>query len=63
MIHFVSRASVKIKDSFYTFEYGEDRELEDSDNKEAEIKKLCDDCNAVIDSQIEEIVAVALLRR
>ena len=52
----ISRASVKIKDSFYTVEYGEERSLEDGDNIEEEREKLWDTCNGEIDRQLEDIV-------
>jgi hypothetical protein len=55
-IHFISRASVKIKDSFYTFEYGEDREIEDGDDLEQEKQNLIADCNQVVDDQIQEVI-------
>lgn len=54
-IHFISRASVKIGDSFFTVEYGEDRELSPEDNYEEEVQHLMDDCNANVDNQILEI--------
>lgn len=54
-IHFISRASVKIGDSFFTVEYGEDRELSKDDNYEEEVQKLIDTCNANVDNQILEI--------
>lgn len=54
-IHFISRASVKINDSFFTVEYGEDRELDQSDNYQEEVTRLIDDCNAIVDNQILEI--------
>lgn len=54
-IHFTSRASVKINDSFFTVEYGEDRALDPSDNYQEEVQRLIDDCNAQVDNQILEI--------
>lgn len=54
-ISYRSRASVKIRDSFYTFEYGEDREIEDGDDIIAEREKLENECNLEIDNQIIEI--------
>ena len=54
-IHFISRASVKINDSFFTVEYGEDRELGPEDNYEEEVQKLMDTCNANVDNQILDI--------
>lgn len=55
-IHFASRASVKIRDSYYTFEYSEDREIEDGDDLEQEKQNLIADCNKVVDEQIQEVV-------
>ena len=57
-IHAVSRASVKIGDSFYTFEYGEDCEVPDemtADELVEAKQKLWDKCNAEVDGQISEI--------
>lgn len=51
-----SRASVKIKDNFYTIEYGEERTLDPEDNIEEERKMLWDDCNGEVDTQVEEIL-------
>lgn len=56
VIKAISRASVKIRDSFYTVEYGEERMIEDGDNIEEERKKLWDSCNYEIDNQLEDIV-------
>ena len=55
-IHFASRASVKIRDSYYTFEYSEDREIEDGDDLEQEKQNLIVDCNKGVDDQIQEVV-------
>lgn len=58
MIHAISRASVKIGDSFYTFEYGEDREVPpdfDMNKLDEEKKALWEDCNNQVDEQIAEI--------
>lgn len=52
----ISRASVKIKDSFYTVEYGEERTLDDTDNVDEEREKLWIACNGEIDRQLEDIV-------
>lgn len=54
-IHFISRASVKIGDSFFTVEYGEDRELQDGDNYDEEVQSLIDTCNNNVDNQILDI--------
>lgn len=62
IIKFNSRASVKIKDSFYTFEYGEERQIDNFDdvNIDKEIQLLTDDCNKVVDRQVEEVVNMIL---
>lgn len=56
VIKAISRASVKIRDSFYTVEYGEERSIDEGDNIEEERKKLWDTCNCEIDNQLEDIV-------
>lgn len=62
MIKFNSRASVKIKESFYTFEYGEERQIDNFDevNIDKEIQYLTESCNNVVDKQIEEVVNMIL---
>ena len=52
----ISRASVKIKDSFYTVEYGEERSLDENDNVEEERDKLWIACNGEVDNQLEDIL-------
>ena len=51
-----SRASVKVADSFYTVEYGEERSIDPEDNIEEERTKLWDTCNGEVDNQIEDIL-------
>lgn len=52
-----SRSSIKIRDNFYTIEASEERTiLEDEADIEAEWNMLFDSVNAIIDSQIEDIV-------
>lgn len=51
-----SRASVKIHDSFYTIEYGEERSLDETDNVEEEREALWQTCNGEVDKQIEDIL-------
>lgn len=52
-----SRSSIKIRDNFYTIEASEERTiLEDGADIEAEWNMLFDSVNAIIDSQIEDIV-------
>jgi len=60
MIHFISRASVKVQDNFYTVEYGEDRQVPDNVDINAERKALIDDCNSQVDQQVEEIIKTFL---
>lgn len=55
-IRAISRASVKIRDSFYTVEYGEERSIEEGDNIEEERERLWDTCNNEIDNQLEDII-------
>ena len=55
VIKYSSRVSTKIKDNYYTFEYGEERTVLEDENVDKEIKNLIDDCNAVVDSQVEEV--------
>ena len=55
-IRATSRASVKIKDSFYTVEYCEERSIDPDDNVEEERKALWDTCNSEVDNQIEDIL-------
>ena len=52
----ISRASVKIKDSFYTVEYGEERSIDPDDNVEEERLKLWVTCNNEVDKQLEDIL-------
>lgn len=56
MIKVSSRASVKIKDNFYTIEYGEERSIPEGCDIEEERQNLWDTCNSEVDKQIEDIV-------
>lgn len=56
MIHFISRASVKIKDNFYTVEYGEDRQVDETMDIQKERQLLIDDCNYIVDNQVKDIL-------
>ena len=58
-----SRASIKVGDSFYTIEYGEERSVEDTDNLESERADLWETCNGEVDRQIEEIMEMFKNRR
>ena len=53
-----SRAAIKIKDSYYTIEYTEERTIPDVEDIDiiAERKCLWDEVNTVVDGQIEDIV-------
>lgn len=56
-----SRASIKIKDSFYTIEFSEERMLPDGLTEEEiakERKLLWDTVNRECDSQIEDIYSM-----
>lgn len=53
-IRATSRISTKIKDTFYTFEYCEERQIEDGDDVVAEREKLWETCNTEVDNQVEE---------
>lgn len=59
-IRATSRASVKIKDSFYTVEWCEERTIEPADNIadniEEERASLWETCNSEVDNQIEDIL-------
>lgn len=55
VIKYSSRVSTKIKENYYTFDYGEERTVLEDENVDKEIKNLIDDCNAVVDSQVEEV--------
>lgn len=53
-----SRASVKIRDSFYTFEYCEEHSVDEKDVKNIELvrESLWNTVNNEVDTQIEEVV-------
>ena len=61
-----SRASVKIGDSFYTFEYGEECEVPENITAEElseEKEKLWDKLNAEVDNQISEVYNFLLKKK
>lgn len=62
IIKFDSRASIKVRDNFYTIEYGEERQIDDSNNVDIdkEVNFLIDYCNNVVDKQVEEIINTLL---
>lgn len=53
-----SRASVKVRDNYYTVEYSEERTIPDIEgvNLEEEKRLLWDDVNNEVDNQIEDII-------
>ena len=57
MIRVTSRASVKIRDNFYTVEYAEERVVPEGIevNLEEERQELWDTCNIECDRQIQDI--------
>lgn len=57
-IRCTSRASVKVRDNFYTVEYSEERVVpEDIDvDIDFERQSLWDSCNVEVDKQIEDIL-------
>ena len=55
-IRATSRISTKIKDTFYTFEYCEERQIEDVDDVVAEREKLWETCNAEVDCQVVDVM-------
>lgn len=57
-IRATSRISTKIKDTFYTFEYCEERQIEDGDNVVEEREKLWEVCNEEVDNQVTDVLAI-----
>lgn len=57
-IRATSRISTKIRDTFYTFEYCEERQIEEGDNLEEARANLWKTCNAEVDNQVEETLAI-----
>ena len=55
-IRITSRASVKVKDNFYTVEYCEERSIPEDADIEEERQALWDTCNGEVDGQIEDIL-------
>ena len=53
-----SRASVKVKESYYTVEYSEERAISDVTGVDIEKERqmLWDTCNSEVDNQIEDIL-------
>ncbi len=57
-IRATSRISTKIRDTFYTFEYCEERQIEEGDNLEEVRANLWKTCNAEVDNQVEETLEI-----
>ena len=57
-IRATSRISTKVRDTYYTFEYCEERQIEDSDDVANEREKLWEVCNAEVDNQVAETLAM-----
>lgn len=55
-IRATSRASVKIKDSFYTVEWSEEWSIDPTDELISTREKLWEQCNREVDNQIEDIL-------
>lgn len=53
-----SRISTKINDTFYTFEYTEERLLEENDDIETERAKLWETCHSEVDTQVAEVIDI-----
>ena len=56
-IRATSRASVNIRDNFFTLEYGEERQIPDADDVDIQQEReaLWEVCNSEVDYQIEDI--------
>ena len=55
-IRATSRLSTKIGESFYTFEYCEERQIEENDNIEEERGYLWEVCNTEVDNQLSDVL-------
>ena len=53
-----SRLSTKVGESFYTFEYCEERQIEENDNLEEERADLWEVCNTEVDNQLADVFKV-----
>lgn len=58
-IRITSRASIKVKDSFYTIEYCEERSIPEGADLEEERADLWNMCNAEVDNQLEDIIRMS----
>lgn len=57
-IQATSRISTKIKETFYTFEYTEERLLEEGDDAERERADLWETCHKEVDKQVEDVISL-----
>lgn len=57
-IRATSRISAKIRETFYTFEYCEERQIEEGDDLEEERARLWETCNEEVDNQVAEALAI-----
>ena len=57
-IRATSRISTKVRDTYYTFEYCEEWQIEDGDDVANEREKLWEVCNAEVDNQVAETLAM-----
>ena len=58
-IRITSRASIKVKDSFYTIEYCEERSIPEGADLEEERADLWGVCNSEVDNQLEDIIKMS----
>lgn len=55
-IRATSRISTKVRDTYYTFEYCEERQIEENDDLEKERADLWETCNSEVDAQVTEVM-------
>lgn len=58
MIRATSRLSTKVNDTFYTFEYCEERQIEEGDNIDDVRKDLWEVCNEEVDNQVADVLKI-----
>ena len=58
IIRATSRISTKVRDTYYTFEYCEERQIEEGDDVANEREKLWEVCSAEVDYQVAETLAM-----
>lgn len=58
IIRATSRISTKVRDTYYTFEYCEERQIEDGNDVANEREKLWEVCNAEVDNRVAETLAM-----